>query len=686
MSLENPSELKKKNQIRLRHVFLSTFSLGINLETPSSRKDLLKLITIILLAASCLDVYGQICYILRYKYSILIMAEAICTMLQALISIFKLSYVLFVQQQFYTTMKIISSHELVYSIKLLAQSNLIKVSSFMLSFPALYPFWEHKMHKLPQYFILTFAGFCAAFIAGIGAISFDGLFIIIAMHCVAILRILHKIIKFSTSSNVPKELHLDYLHQCIEYYEKTFQFYKEFNNLYLHISLMQFLFSLLTHGVVMFQGSVGLGKDILMVLRMIMFMAASGYEVVIYCLNGQLVTSESEKLPNSWFQCEWYNESKEFKQLIKMMIIRSNRSFRMNASWFSTMSLETLLKLFKTSGSYFLLLRNLVEYYMAVVQLRFHKLIHLVETNDLINRFELLSKETSYNKELRKDATKILNQSWKFGSRQFNFYLVSCITIFCYYNVLAMSTNVYHTTIGTANYTNIFSTAVYFPFWQDKMNHSLQFYFLYILVVSGMSIAVTGAVCFDGFFIFTACHGSALIQILKKAIPFTTSPKVPKSLRLGYLRQCIQQYERTYQYCAELNDLYLQITLAQFLLSLVILGLVMFQGTVGFETDYVLFLKMILYISAAGYEVIIFCLNGQSINSESEGITNAWYECEWYNESKEFKKLIQMIMMRSNKTIVMKASWFSTMSLPTLLSIIRTSGSYFLLLRNVTSE
>ncbi|XP_055842464.1 odorant receptor 63a-like [Episyrphus balteatus] len=323
--------------------------------------------------------------------------------------------------------------------------------------------------------------------------------------------------------------------------------------------------------------------------------------------------------------------------------------------------------------------------YMAVVQLRFHKLIHLVETYELINRFELLSKETPYNRELRKDAIKILDQSWTFGTRQFNFYMGACITIISYYFVLAMGTNIYHTTIGTANYTNILPCAAYFPFWQDKMSHSLQFYTLVVLVVSGMSIASTGALCFDGFFIYTACHGSALIQILKKAIPFTTSPQVPKSLRLGYLRQCIHQYERTYQYCAELNDLYLQITLAQFLLSLVILGLVMFQGTVGFETDYVLFLRMAFYISAAGYEVIIYCLNGQSINSESEGITNAWYECEWYNESKEFKKLIQMIMMRSNKTIVMRASWFSTMSLPTLLNIIRTSGSYFLLLRNVTS-
>nr|AOE48076.1 putative odorant receptor OR10 [Scaeva pyrastri] len=323
--------------------------------------------------------------------------------------------------------------------------------------------------------------------------------------------------------------------------------------------------------------------------------------------------------------------------------------------------------------------------YMAVFQRRFFVLLNKVETHELVNGFELLSMETPYNKELRKDAIKILNASWKFGKIQFYFYMWACVMIFSYYFVVNMGTNIYNHAVGTANYTNVVPFSTLYPFWEDKLNQYPHFPILVLLTLSGASIAPSVALSFDGIFIYLALHGAALIQILKKAIPLTTSAKVPKVLRLDYLLQCIRQYEITYRYCTEVNGLYLHLTLAQFLLSLIILGVVMFQGTVGLETDYIVFIRMVLYISAAGYEVVIYCLNGQAIISESDGISNAWYECNWYNESIEFKQLIRMIIMRSNRTIIMRASWFSTMSLTTLLNIMRTSGSYFLLLRNLAS-
>lgn len=47
----------------------------------------------------------------------------------------------------------------------------------------------------------------------------------------------------------------------------------------------------------------------------------------------------------------------------------------------------------------------------------------------------------------------------------------------------------------------------------------------------------------------------------------------------------------------------------------------------------------------------------------------ALYSCEWYNESKEFKDLIRMMILRTNRIFTLKISWFTTMSLPTLMSV-----------------
>uniref|UniRef100_A0A1A9UFZ6 Odorant receptor n=1 Tax=Glossina austeni TaxID=7395 RepID=A0A1A9UFZ6_GLOAU len=63
---------------------------------------------------------------------------------------------------------------------------------------------------------------------------------------------------------------------------------------------------------------------------------------------------------------------------------------------------------------------------------------------------------------------------------------------------------------------------------------------------------------------------------------------------------------------------------------------------------------------------------------------SSWYNCCWYNESPQFKYIINMMVLRANRTLYLQVSGFTTMSHMTLLSIVQTSGSYFLLLRNLS--
>lgn len=66
-------------------------------------------------------------------------------------------------------------------------------------------------------------------------------------------------------------------------------------------------------------------------------------DILTYIYSIKISFIKCEKIPMAFYNCEWYNECKEFKQLIRMMILRTNRKFSLNISWFTTMSLPTFL-------------------------------------------------------------------------------------------------------------------------------------------------------------------------------------------------------------------------------------------------------------------------------------------------------------------------------------------------------
>ncbi|KNC26549.1 putative odorant receptor 63a, partial [Lucilia cuprina] len=197
--------------------------------------------------------------------------------------------------------------------------------------------------SFPYYHIQMFMGGCADYIAGMCAVSFDGVFIVLCVHGVGLIQVLNAMIENSTSPEVPKERRVEYLRYCIFQYQRIYDYVLTIDNIYRQISLSQFLLSLLIWGIVLFQMSIGFESNKMTMVRMVLYLSAAGYEIVIFCYNSQRLTSECEKIPLALYNCEWYNESEEFKQLIRMMILRTNRIFNLNISWFTTMSLPTLM-------------------------------------------------------------------------------------------------------------------------------------------------------------------------------------------------------------------------------------------------------------------------------------------------------------------------------------------------------
>ncbi|XP_036336884.1 odorant receptor 63a-like [Rhagoletis pomonella] len=323
--------------------------------------------------------------------------------------------------------------------------------------------------------------------------------------------------------------------------------------------------------------------------------------------------------------------------------------------------------------------------YYFFMQHKFHALIDKVETHELLQRIEIFMTDMPIKMQLKQEIDTIMDTIWMESRRQLLSCLITCSCILSNYFFYAVFTNLYHQIKGTPDYVYILPFTGY-PMFLDKGMPS--FYYAFEMLAGGSSLLSSGmcSVSFHCIFMIFCKHACGLVQVLKMLLLRSNSPLVPKHRRDEYLRYCVIQHQRILEYIDEINELFKHISLSHFLHTLAIYGFVLFEMNFGLETNKVILIRMIMYIGAALTVDSMYYVNGQFLATELESIPSACYDCEWYNESKDFKKTVQMIIMRSNKEFCFQISWFGVMSLTTLLGILKASFSYFLILRDLTTE
>ncbi|XP_034107224.2 odorant receptor 63a [Drosophila albomicans] len=420
VKMYTPSEaaaLEKLNYYKIREMIRATWTVGYNMKKPTRWDILLQFWSIVLIAASLASFYGHYQLFIRFIHDIPRISETISTVFQCTMAIMKMVYFLLAPRKFYVLLRRACSHEMLLNCELfrlvadlpiarplrqhiesimnrcwiskrrqllyyLFACSCILINYFVTSLvinlyrsstheqndfevvlpiPSLYPGWMDKGITFPYFHIPLIFETANLYLCGMGTLGFDVLFIVLCQHGVGLMQSLSHMIECSTSSLVPQEMRVEYMRCCIYQYQRVAAYALELNNTFRHIIIIQFLLSLFCWGLILFQMSVGIATSMTTTLRMFMYLAAGGYQIVIYCYNGQLFATASERIPKAFYNCLWYAESREFRQLIRMMIMRSNQTFSLDVSWFTKMSLPTLLSMVRTSGQYFLLLQNITQ-------------------------------------------------------------------------------------------------------------------------------------------------------------------------------------------------------------------------------------------------------------------------------------------------------------------------------------
>ncbi|KNC25487.1 putative odorant receptor 24a [Lucilia cuprina] len=134
---------------------------------------------------------------------------------------------------------------------------------------------------------------------------------------------------------------------------------------------------------------------------------------------------------------------------------------------------------------------------------------------------------------------------------------------------------------------------------------------------------------------------------------------------------------------AELTDKFslimVEITLCHFITSSIIIAtsvvdLLLFSGY-GI-------IVYVVYTCAVLTEIFLYCLGGNTVMDSSEDLATKAYSSEWYTHSVKIQKIVLLIMVRSQRAIIIKVPFFAP-SLPALTAILRFTGSVIALAKSV---
>ncbi|XP_025262516.1 odorant receptor 67c-like [Camponotus floridanus] len=145
---------------------------------------------------------------------------------------------------------------------------------------------------------------------------------------------------------------------------------------------------------------------------------------------------------------------------------------------------------------------------------------------------------------------------------------------------------------------------------------------------------------------------------------------------------CIRRHIETMQFIAIMESMYnipFFVYMGFLVICLSIAGFQMITNTENINN----FITYCIYMNALLINIFFKNWQGQKIIDSSEKIFESVYNSKWYNMPIATQKLLIMIMMTSKKPLKLTIGKLFAMSYITFYAVIRTSLSYFMLLRSL---
>lgn len=275
------------------------------------------------------------------------------------------------------------------------------------------------------------------------------------------------------------------------------------------------------------------------------------------------------------------------------------------------------------------------------------------------------------------------------------FWTVTCGTISVFIIIPPIEykySSIYHkfhengTEYWTRERPMIFSS--WFPF--DKYEYSNYLIAYAFHTFTGLIGAAYHAI-WDMFIVSMMIHSIGQLKILQLNLDNVSkcgldeNPIFSDRIKHRKLVDCVNHHRYIREYTDDLNSIINPIMLFYFMICSVMLCCIGFQATLSDGFSFRLFF-MSEYLVALMVQLFLFYWHGNETILENRNLSMALYSCEWYDECKRFKTSLMIMIEGFKLPVKFNIGRFYEMSLPTFLSILNASYSYYALLRQVQNE
>uniref|UniRef100_A0AAU6NDB3 Odorant receptor n=1 Tax=Mythimna loreyi TaxID=667449 RepID=A0AAU6NDB3_9NEOP len=143
---------------------------------------------------------------------------------------------------------------------------------------------------------------------------------------------------------------------------------------------------------------------------------------------------------------------------------------------------------------------------------------------------------------------------------------------------------------------------------------------------------------------------------------------------------CLVHYNKITEMCVVLHDVFAVPLLVQFGVGGWILCMAAYK-IVSLKVLSIEFASTTLFIICILIELFIFCYYGNEVTAESERVTQSLYSMEWRRARLSFRRSLVLVMERAKRPLRPTAGRIIPLSLDTYVTILKSSYSFYAMLR-----
>ncbi|KAL5284472.1 Or22c.2 family protein [Megaselia abdita] len=241
---------------------------------------------------------------------------------------------------------------------------------------------------------------------------------------------------------------------------------------------------------------------------------------------------------------------------------------------------------------------------------------------------------------------------------------------------------------GDKNITKLMPYNCYLPEFLTPFPQYI-IYYIYIVYSANVVSCVLGSI--DGGFAYDAFFISCIFKMIQFDIEsifqkygergdsyiMTEKDEIARlEYKLGVLIQRQNDTQKLSETVLKLFGVMIFVHFVTSAITICSVCVVILVGAAGMDLVSCLF-----YLSAISTQLFIYCYGASLIEDESSKIAEAAYASYWYHVDLRVRKIILIIINRSQKPIVLKVPFFVP-SLPAFNAIMSTAGSYVALMKS----